>query len=93
MIQYKILADKTGDNKIIKQLEDDIESAGELQIVTLETYHLYVSRFVSYAENILEEFKNDQPQSERCKCAMALATQCHNANNELILFCPLADTE
>jgi len=84
----RILADKTSDHKTIKQFEKDVESANELQIITLETHYLYVVRFLSHAENILREFKDHDLPIETYKWALALVTQCRNVHDELILFAP-----
>jgi len=82
-----ILADNMEGNKLVKEFADDVESASSQQLITIETYHLYTSRFVSYAGAILEIFK-DEPQSERYYWASALSRQCRQANDDLIFFAP-----
>jgi cellobiose phosphorylase len=83
----KIISEKIENNKIIKQFEDDIKSAQLVQVITLETYYLFMNQFLSYSSALVDDLKNNADH-ESLWWAQSLAKQCRYASDELVLFAP-----
>ncbi len=82
-----IISEKNKINKTIEQFEEDIEAAKQLQVITLEAYHLFLNQFLSYSSALVDELKKTE-ENESYWWAQSLLKQCRYASDELILFAP-----
>jgi cyclic beta-1,2-glucan synthetase len=83
----RIISGQVKNDETIKQFEDDLDSASLVELVTIETYHLFLTQFVAYSLQIADNLKSKSNEDMNW-WAQSLIKQCRSASDELVLFAP-----
>lgn len=83
----EVLEEKTGENSLIQQFRQDLDTARDAQPIILETAHLHMVKLSKTADDIFSAF-NANPETESYWWAKALATQCRDGLEDIVTLAP-----